>query len=270
MPIIRTIKNYLKAYLAKGAMRFMSQDDQIVYMILNCSAKKIAKNVLLPASDYVAKQIVKQIQVKSYGKTWRGTGENAATSVVPSMMGAPAAAMTLEALKRVDVKCIVRVDYCGGLTEEIQIGDVVLANSAICGDGTTPHYLKAKSEYPQVDANLHLTEKLRMALESQKMKFHQGPIWTHDALFVEPPELVEKAKDHGAIAIDMETSVIFALGELFNIPCAAVMVVTDNPGTGEIFTEKTTLKPSIFQNLDKVIAVTLDILSKNEEEGHSN
>ena len=150
--MLRTVQNYLKAYLAKGVMRFMSQENQIVYMVLNCSAKKIAKNVILPASEYVAKQILKQIQVKSYGKTWRGTGDNTAISVVPSMMGAPAAAMTLEALKRAKVKCIVRVDYCGGLTEEVQVGDVLLASSAICGDGTTPHYLKAESEYPKVNA----------------------------------------------------------------------------------------------------------------------
>jgi len=243
-------------------MRFLSKENQIVYMVLNCSIKKIAKKVILPATDYVAKQINKQIRVKPYGKTYRGIDKYNEISIVPSMMGAPAAAMTMEALKRAEIKLIIRIDYCGGLNEDIYIGDIILANSAICGDGTSPHYLKPEEDYPQIAADPELTQKIKNELVTKKIKFHEGIVWTHDALFVEPPELIEKAKGYNAIAIDMETSVIFTLGKMFNIPCAAVMVVTDNPGTGEIFTEKITLKPRIFQNLDKLIEVILNLIIK--------
>jgi uridine phosphorylase len=261
MPILRTIKNYLKAYLAKGVIRFMSKESQIVYMVLNCSAKKIAPRVILPATDYVRKQISKQLQLKSYGKTWRGEFNNSMISVVESMVGAPGAAMTMEALKRAEVSWIVRVDYCGGLTEDIEVGDIVLCDSAICGDGTTPHYLNSSEKYPQVTADMDLTSLIERDLESKDIKFHKGPIWTHDALFVEPPELIEKAKKHGAIAIDMETSVVFALGNLFSIPTESILVVTDKPTGDGLKSEKITISPKIFQNLDKVIDRILKVLS---------
>jgi len=32
MPILRTLKNYLKAYIAKGVIRFMSEERKIVYI----------------------------------------------------------------------------------------------------------------------------------------------------------------------------------------------------------------------------------------------
>ncbi|NVM31366.1 MAG: hypothetical protein HWN65_21180 [Candidatus Helarchaeota archaeon] len=261
MPISRKIKNYLKGYLAKGVMRFMSKDKQIVYMVLNCNPKKIAPNVVLPATDYVFKQIMKHFNVKKYGKSARGKYNGSDISIVESGVGAPIAAMTMEALKRADVRCIIRVDYCGGLTEDIKIGDVILCPEAICGDGTTPHYLNPTTEYPQVTADLNLTTLIEEQLKADKIDFHVGTVWTHDALFVEPPELIEKVKKHGAIAIDMETSVIFTLGGLFNIPTAAIMVTTDNPGTGETFLEKNTMSPRIFENLDKVVDGVLSVLS---------
>ncbi len=263
MPVLRTIKNYLTAYLAKGVMRFMSKESQIVYMVLNCSPKKIAPKVLLPATDYVAKQMSKHFTVKTYGKTRKGEYNGAEISIVESMVGAPAAAMTMEALKRANVELIIRVDYCGGLTKDIEIGDIILCNQAICGDGTTPHYLKPEEKFPKVDPNFDLTSTIEEELKHREIKYHLGAVWTTDALFVEPPELVEKAKNHGAIAIDMESSVVLSLGKLFNIPTASLMVVTDNPGTGEVFTEKITIKPQIFQNLDKVIKVALDVLASS-------
>lgn len=261
MPIIRKISNYLKAYLVRGVMRFMSMENQIIYMVLNCSSKKIAPRVILPATDYVVKQIKKHIKVKDYGKTSRGKYNETSISIVSSGMGAPATAMVMEALKRAEVKYIIRVDYCGGLTEDINIGDIILCSSAICGDGTTPHYLKFDDAYPQVDADSNLTSIIKEDLQSQGIPFLVGPIWTHDAIFVEPPELIEKAKNQGAIAIDMETSVVFALGQLFHIPTASILIVTDNPGTGEVFTEKITITPKVFQNLDLIIDRILAILA---------
>ena len=244
----------------------MSQESKIVYMVLNCNTKKIAPKVILPATDYVAGQIKKHFDGKDYGKTTRGKYNNVPISIVSTGIGAPTAAMVMEALKRADVQFIIRLDYCGGLIEEMHVGDIVLCSGAICGDGTSPHYLNSSEDYPNVTANSQLTSSIEDHLKKNKVDYHLGSMWSHDALFREPYELLEKARSHGAIAIDMETSVVFTLGELFNIPSASILIITDKPTGSGLESQKIALTPKIFQNLDRATDIVLDVLSSLNEE----
>jgi uridine phosphorylase len=262
------MENYLKGILGKGLLRFMSRESQITYMVLSCRPKDIAPTILLPATDYVMgiiKKHFKKDNMKTHGKIVSGVYNDANISFTTSGIGAPAAAMTMEALRAAGVKSIVRVDYCGSLTDDIEIGDIIICSEAICGDGTTPHYLTPDSPYPRVPGDSGLLSKLKEGFESKKVKFQYGPVWSHDALFKEPPELLEKARSYGAIAIDMETSAIFALGQLYNISTAAILVVTDQPHGKEFLTEKIKLSPRILQNLDKSIDNALNNLSPIED-----
>ena len=94
----------------------MSREDQIIYIVLNCKPKDIAPNILLPATDYVMgiiKKHFKKVEIKSHGKIITGKYSDAAISIIASGIGAPATAMTMEALRYSEVKHIIRVDYCG-------------------------------------------------------------------------------------------------------------------------------------------------------------
>jgi len=262
MPITRTIKNYLKGYLGKGLIRFMSREDQMTYIVLNCKVKDITQKIILPATDYVMQSIKKHFEkVETHGKVLRGNYEGSVVSLATSGVGAPAAAMTMEALRVAGVKHIIRVDYCGALTDNIEIGDIIICSEAICGDGTTPHYLNPDSPFPRVPADSILLSKIKEGFKSKKKECHCGPVWTHDALFKEPLDLIQKARSHGAIAIDMETSAVFALGNLYNISTAAILIVTDQPRGKEFLDEKIRISPQILQNLDFAIDNALKTLS---------
>ena len=262
MSIGRAIKNYLKGYLGKGLIRFMSREDQITYMVLNCRSKEITQKVILSATGYVMQTIKTHFKkTETHGKVMRGNYEGSMVSLVTSGIGAPAAAMTMEALRVAGVKYVIRVDYCGALMDNIEIGDIIVCSEAICGDGTTPHYLNPDSPYPRVSADSILLSKIEEGFALKKSTFQCGPVWTHDALFKEPAELIQKAISCGAIAIDMETSVIFALGKLYNISTAAILIVTDKPRGKEFFSEKIRISPRIMQNLDFSLDNALKILS---------
>jgi len=264
MPIFRTLKNYLEGILAQGLIRFMSKENQITYMILNCKSKDIAPNVILPATDYVMgiiKKHFKGLELKSHGKIVTVKQKDAIISLISSGIGAPATAMTMEALRYAKVKNVIRVDYCGSLADDIEIGDIIICSEALCGDGTTPHYLNSDSLYSRVPGNSSLISKIKEVFESKKLEFHYGAVWTHDALFKESAELIQKAISYGAIAIDMETSAVFTLGQLYDISTAAILIVTDQPRGAEFLSEKMKLSPRILQNLDSSIDNTLNILS---------
>lgn len=245
-------------------MKFMSREGQITYMVLNCRIKEVTPNIILPATDYVMHSVKSHFKkTELHGKVLRGNYGDSIVSLATSGIGAPATAMTMEALRVAGVKHIIRVDYCGALMDNIEIGDIIICSEAICGDGTTPHYLKQDSPYPRVLADAKLVSKIMEGFESNKKKqeCHSGAVWTHDALFKEPAELIQKAVSNGAIAIDMETSAIFALGKIYNISTAAILIVTDRPCGKEFLTEKIKISPRIMQNLDFAIDIALKILS---------
>ncbi|MFX0139481.1 MAG: hypothetical protein ACFFDN_37920, partial [Candidatus Hodarchaeota archaeon] len=143
----------------------------------------------------------------------------------------------------------------------IEIGDVVISPSAIRGDGTTPHYLPDSKDL-KIDGDIDLTNYLVEQFKQAKISFHVGPVYSHDAIFKEPESLIQKIKGLRAIAIDMETSILFTLGFLNNISTTSIMVVTDHPAKNQRLFEMKTLSPVIFKNLDKTIDVVLDSLIK--------
>jgi purine-nucleoside phosphorylase len=237
-------------------------NSHLVRLILDCSPWRIAETVLLPAGDFVRQRMIEKLkEVKKYGKVHTGRHGNLDISVVESGMGAPSAAIILEVLARTKVKNVIRLDFCGGIADDINIGDVVVSPTAIRGEGTTPHYFPG-NENMDVGGNVNLSNHFVEQLKQANIQVHVGPVYSHDALFKEPESLLEKAKKFGAIAIDMETSTIYALSKLHDLSATSIMIISDHPAKKKFFYEKETFKFKIIQNLDKAIDAVLDGLLK--------
>ena len=91
-------------------------------------------------------------------------------------------------------------------------------------------------------------------------------MYSHDALFREPESLIQKIKDLGGIAIDMETSAIYTLCKLYNIPTTAIKIVTDHPAKKQFFYKQETFRFEMLRNLNKAIKIVLKGISKLEDE----
>ncbi|WXG40322.1 MAG: hypothetical protein WED07_05805 [Candidatus Freyarchaeum deiterrae] len=235
----------------------MSQDSRIVYFLLGCGPNAIAKTVLLPATSTVTNVILGYIKnLETKGQTHLGKVDSLSVSVVSTGIGCPAAAIVLEALHHADVKTAIRVDFLGSLRDDIKIGDIIIADSAFKGDGTTRHYMEGE----RVEANSELTNLLIQKSKEYGKNVHIGPVWTTDALFRETPELFKKAVEKGCVGIDMECSAIFTLGKIYNIKTAAIMVVSDNPTTGFIFSGIEKFASELIQGLDDAIKISLNTI----------
>ncbi len=242
--------------------KIFEMESFIVQMLLNCSPKRIAKTILLPAGDLSQNRIISKLkEVKKCGRTYRGKIGELKVSVVNSGIGAPFAATILEALIRAGVQRIIRLDFCGGISEDIEIGDLVISSSAIRGDGTTPHYLPDSKDL-KIDGDIKLTNHMVEQFKQAKIPFHVGPVYSHDAIFKEPDSLIQKIKELNCIAIDMETSILFTIGALNNISTTSIMVVSDHPAKNQKLFEMKTLSPVIFKNLDRAIDIVFNGLIK--------
>jgi uridine phosphorylase len=240
-------------------LKFISVDEKIVRMILETSPSNINEIVILPAVKLVMKKIVKRLQNKTvYGRVYNGVLNGIKVSVIRSQVGCPNAALTIECLKRSKAKIVVRVDFCGGIYGEdtsIEIGDVVVPKLAYCDDGTAPQYIRANktllnqlesisnplSTVQNVIAGNHTifiskpNEILKDLLIKEARVFNPKKakevlLWTTDALFCGTFEFIRALKAINIKAIDMESSILFLLGQLYNLKTASILSVSDLPG----------------------------------------
>ena len=66
------------------------------------------------------------------------------------------------------------------------------------------------------------------------MTVHRGKVWSTDAILRETRDVVGKAINQGAIAVDMVSSTFLTICQLYNIPAAVILAVSDNVITGEM------------------------------------
>ena len=112
---------------------------------------------------------------------------------------------------------------------------------------------------PAADKNL--TKALVEAAKATGMNVHVGPCWTTDAILRETKEHVNKAINQGAIAVDMVTSAFLTICQLYKIPAAAILAVSDNVITGEMGF----MNPDYYMAEGLMIDVVLELIKKLEK-----
>ncbi|MBD3245762.1 MAG: hypothetical protein GF333_02000 [Candidatus Omnitrophica bacterium] len=191
---------------------------------------------LVSGQPHRAKMCLKKLEnpVKNFtflGYTfWTGTYQGQKVTVGNGGFYAPDSAFVTELLCFGGVDILIRLGSCGALQEQIEIGDFIVADKILRGDGATRYYVD-DSFVPRVDSAL---ANSLCALFRGVGTVHQGGIWTTDALFKETKEIVNPYIERGAIAVDMVTSPFVTVANQYGKKCAAVLSVSDNLITGRL------------------------------------
>ncbi|MHA2013217.1 MAG: phosphorylase family protein [Candidatus Helarchaeota archaeon] len=251
------LKSKLISFFTNLGLKFMNEDLKISYMILNCRPSQISEIVIVPIVKFIINKFKNNLSnVSMHGITYKGKYNGKVISIVPATMGAPAAAVLMEALNKTKAKYILKVDYCGGLTPDINIGDILVADKAICGDGTTTHY---NNNLKFIESDPDLLFGLQKFFDQKKIKFKTGPIYTTDAIFRETEELLNEAKKLGAISIDMETSILYLLGKLYDKKVISINIVSDKPDPKKKFDLK--INSQLIDNMELLVKSVLEFVS---------
>jgi purine-nucleoside phosphorylase len=140
-------------------------------------------------------------------------------------IGAPYAAMMLETLIAWGARRIIFIGWCGAVSEQVKIGDIILPTAALVDEGTSIHYVEpAKGESKPSLTMVSLVEQL---LEDNRVGFHSGKIWTTDAVYRETREKVEDYQKQGVLAVEMEISALFSVAQFRQVELSALLVVSD-------------------------------------------
>jgi len=138
-------------------------------------------------------------------------------------------ANSLEQLAACGVQQVIGLGLGGTPQGTVEIGDVVLLEGALRGDGVSNYY--SPVEYPAV-ADLELTAWLRAQLVARDWRHHFGLSFGTDALYREEETLVERLKELGVLIIDLESSALLTVGRRLGLKCSWIGVVSDRLSEG--------------------------------------
>ena len=166
-------------------------------------------------------------------------------------------AITTEVSCNAEIKNVIRIGTCGALDEKIKIGDLIVVDGVIRGDGVTPYYV---DDNFVTEPDKNLTETIVETAKGLDANVTTGKVWTTDAILRETRELVEAKRKQGAIAVDMVSSCLLTLCQLYNVKAASVLAVSDNVITGEMGL----MNPMYYMAETKLIEIALQTIKKLE------
>ena len=160
-------------------------------------------------------------------RLYKGNGKFSNLSIVGPFIGAPFATILLENLIVSGVKKVIFLGWCGAVSSDVKIGEIVIPTSALIEEGTSKHYFSISNENCIIDASSSLTKKIESVLSEKKIHYHKGRIWTTDAIFRETKEKVSIFMKKGILAVEMELSAIFSVGKFRGIETCGLLTVSD-------------------------------------------
>ena len=153
--------------------------------------------------------------------------------IVGPFIGAPYAAMLLESLIAKGVDKIIILGWCGAVTDQLNVGDIILPVKAIVDEGTSVNYSILDKEIPFSEPDLNLTDQLSEHLASLGIGFQKKTIWTTDAIYREKKKKIAYFRDLGAHAVEMECSALFSVAQYRRVSIAAALVVSDSVASND-------------------------------------
>jgi purine-nucleoside phosphorylase len=161
-----------------------------------------------------------------WGYTGRAADEELLT-IQSTGMGGPSAAIVLHELIELGVRRAIRVGTCGALSDDLALGDLVVAREAICADGTS----RALGAGELAEADRALASGLIEQLDERACGHRAGRIVSTDVFYDSDGERDRQRSREwvaaGALAVEMEAAALLTLGASRSISVACVLAVSD-------------------------------------------
>src|SRR6476660_3682096 len=189
-------------------------------------AAPLAPRVLLPGDPGRALLLAQSLldAPKMFNHTrglwgYSGTATDGEPLTIQSTgMGGPSAAIVISELADLGATTMLRVGTCGALQSDLELGDLIVATEAIADDGTS----RALGVNGRVPATPALLGALVAATGAPR-----GAVVSTDLFYDDPRQPEAAWIAAGALAVEMESSTLFALGARRGFEAGTLLVVSD-------------------------------------------
>ncbi|MDR0964589.1 MAG: nucleoside phosphorylase [Clostridium sp.] len=130
-------------------------------------------------------------------------------AVYSSTIGASAAVGLFEEILSKGCRHVLFFGSCGVLDKEIAAKHLIIPTEAYRDEGTSYHYAPADNDYIECKN----ADKLAAIFDELELPYVLGKTWTTDAIYRETRDNMEKRKDEGCVAVDMECSALMAAAQ---------------------------------------------------------
>lgn len=144
--------------------------------------------------------------------------------LVACAVGAPYAVLVAEQMFASGCRLLVSITSSGELKPLGPRPYFVLVEQALRDEGTSYHYLPA-GEFAAAEAGL--LERVHRSLSDAGPVIHKGRTWTTDAPFRETGHLLDKGREMGLAAIEMESAALYALAQVRGVAIICLAHVTN-------------------------------------------
>jgi uridine phosphorylase len=135
-------------------------------------------------------------------------------------MGGPSAAIVLEELCDLGLAQALRVGTCGALADDLELGDLIVADAVLPFDGT--------SRALGADGPVALDRALVAALaDAVGDGARVATIATSDLFYERDEERIRAWVRDGAVAVEMEAAALARVGELRGVAVGCLLAVSD-------------------------------------------
>jgi len=232
---------------------------------IECTKEDIAPIVIMPGdplrAKYIAEKFLTDVRLINSTRNMLGyTGyyNGKRVTVMGHGMGMPSVSIyAFELFYFFGVEQIIRVGTCGGLKEELNVPDIIIAdqsyteaNFAYSYNGDPTHVA-----YPSKE----LTSKIKNVADQKGLKYHEGCVMcTEQFGFYSDNEHVLKRvpDDIDIIGEEMETFALFHIADSFGKQAAAILTVVDSK-----FRETFMTIEERERSLDTMILLALDSIN---------
>lgn len=208
---------------------------------INAPDGAIAESVLLPGdplrAQFIAETFLENAECYNTVRGMLGfTGlyKGKRVSVQGTGMGQPSLSIyATELFKEYGVKTAIRIGTCGAVSENMQLRDILIVNSA-CSDSSLLNQRFGNLHFAPT-ADFSLVKTADSIAEKMGIRYSVGSVASSD-LFYDKNENWKKWAEYGVLGIEMESAELFTLAAEYKRRAMAIMTVSDNILTGQTTT----------------------------------
>ncbi|QDP41061.1 phosphorylase family protein [Radiobacillus deserti] len=167
-----------------------------------------------------------------------------------NVYGGPMAATIVHRFSVMGTNTWIQTGYFGGLSPDIQYGDILIVTAAEMKDGVSNWYLPSSNI---VQSDPILVDAAVKFCEEKGYKYKKGTIFTTGAIMVETEKMVQDWAANGHVAVDMETATTLAVASYFNKQAIAILNLSDHLIKGDTFYHENRDREKIEDETDQKI-----------------
>ncbi|HZJ86359.1 MAG TPA: purine-nucleoside phosphorylase [Erysipelotrichaceae bacterium] len=218
----------------------------------------IAKTVLMPGDPLRAKFIAETFldNPKKFNSVrnmfgYTGTYKGVEVSVMGSGMGMPSIGIySYELYTQYGVENIIRIGSAGSYSEDLNVYDVILADSAWTDSSYAEVQNGEKSR--TLAGSKELNDLLQKCADELEIPIKRGVIHSSDVFYrdVEEGYWKDILKETGAQAVEMESFALFHNANVLNKKAACILTISDSFVTNEVTSPEE--RQESFTNMMKI------------------